>query len=44
MDDSEERRMETVGAPLDFVEVKLVNPHTGQLVKTGEQGKAGNLL
>lgn len=39
IDDSVERRMETVGAPLDFVEVKLINAQTMQTVKIGEEGE-----
>lgn len=39
-EDPAERKLETVGAPLDFVEVKLVNPQTGEVVKLGEQGTA----
>jgi fatty-acyl-CoA synthase len=37
--DTVERRMETVGAPLDFVEVKIVDPISGEIVKIGEQGE-----
>ncbi|XP_027204182.2 putative acyl-CoA synthetase YngI [Dermatophagoides pteronyssinus] len=34
-----EESIETVGSPLDFVEIKLVNPKTRQIVKIGETGE-----
>ncbi|XP_054159206.1 putative acyl-CoA synthetase YngI [Oppia nitens] len=37
--DTFNNRMETVGSPLDLVEVKIVNPATGQITKIGEQGE-----
>ncbi len=38
-DDTMEHRTETVGKPLPFVEVKIVNPETGEIVEVGEQGE-----
>jgi fatty-acyl-CoA synthase len=39
INDNMYRRLETVGSPLDFVEVKIINPQTGDTVKIGEQGE-----
>ncbi|KAI1301332.1 Medium-chain acyl-CoA ligase ACSF2, mitochondrial [Halotydeus destructor] len=38
-DSSAAKKLETVGTPLDFVEVKLINPSDGKLVKIGEHGE-----
>ncbi len=38
-DDTIEHRTETVGKPLPFVEVKIINPETGEIVPVGEQGE-----
>lgn len=38
-DDSLERRVETVGAPLPGVEVAILDPETGQACATGQQGE-----
>ncbi len=37
--DTLEHRTETVGKPLPFVEVKLVDPESGKMVPVGEQGE-----
>ncbi|CAG2105153.1 unnamed protein product [Medioppia subpectinata] len=43
--DTFEQRMETVGSPLDLVEVKIVDPVSGYITKIGEQeGNLGELL
>ncbi|XP_075587873.1 putative acyl-CoA synthetase YngI isoform X2 [Dermatophagoides farinae] len=34
-----EESIETVGSPLDFVEIKLVDPNTKKIVKIGETGE-----
>ncbi len=39
VDDTLEHRTETVGKALPFVEVKIVNPETGDIVPVGEQGE-----
>jgi fatty-acyl-CoA synthase len=38
-DDSFECRVETVGKPLPFLEVKIVDPQTYKIVEAGEQGE-----
>jgi len=38
-DDSFEYRVETVGKPLPFLEVKIIDPQTGKVVEAGEQGE-----
>lgn len=38
-DDSFEYRVETVGKPLPFLEVKIIDPQTGKIVEAGEQGE-----
>jgi len=38
-DDTLEHRTETVGTPLPFVEVKIIDPQTGKIVPVGEQGE-----
>ncbi|RWS06862.1 acyl-CoA synthetase-like protein [Dinothrombium tinctorium] len=37
--DSVESRLETVGRPLDFIELKVVDPHTLELLKIDERGE-----
>lgn len=37
--DRPEQTIDNVGAPLDFVQIKLVDPKTSRVVKLGEQGK-----
>src|SRR5699024_10601401 len=34
-----EQRINTIGTPLDFVEIKICNPETKQIVKLGETGE-----
>lgn len=41
-DDTLEHRTETVGKPLPFIEVKIINPETGKIVPVGEQGELCN--
>jgi len=41
-DDTLEHRTETVGKPLPFIEVKIINPETGAIVPVGEQGELCN--
>jgi fatty-acyl-CoA synthase len=38
-DDTMEHRTETVGKPLPFVEVKIIDPETGRTLPVGEQGE-----
>lgn len=38
-DDSIERRVSTVGTAMDHIEVKIVDPETGEIVKPNEQGE-----
>ncbi len=38
-DDTLEHRTETVGTPLPFVEVKIIDPQTGKIVPVGKQGE-----
>jgi fatty-acyl-CoA synthase len=38
-DDSFEYRVETVGKPLPFLEVKIIDPQTCKIVEAGEQGE-----
>ncbi|HHS49090.1 MAG TPA: AMP-binding protein, partial [Desulfurella acetivorans] len=38
-DDPFEYRVETVGKPLPFLEVKIIDPQTGKIVEAGEQGE-----
>lgn len=38
-DDSFEKRTETVGSALDFVEIKVINPTTKQVIPLGECGQ-----
>lgn len=37
--DLPEKTIDNVGSPLDFVQLKLVNPQTGLVVKLGEEGE-----
>ena len=37
--DTEQKQMETVGRPLDYVEVKIVDPTSGQIVPRGHRGE-----
>ncbi|KAI2798061.1 Acyl-CoA synthetase member 2 mitochondrial [Blomia tropicalis] len=34
-----EQRTETIGTPIDFVEIKLINPETKRIVRLGETGE-----
>ncbi|OTF75291.1 hypothetical protein BLA29_013245 [Euroglyphus maynei] len=38
-DSTVEESVETVGSPLDFVEIKLIDPKTKKIVKIGETGE-----
>lgn len=38
-DDTEEKRVETVGPPMDHVEIKIVDPGTGAVVPRGVAGE-----
>ena len=38
-DDNIERRVSTVGTPFPYVEVKIIDPETGEDVSVGEQGE-----
>ncbi len=38
-DDTMEHRTETIGKPLPFVEVKIIDPETGRILPVGEQGE-----
>ncbi|WP_155825452.1 AMP-binding protein [Hippea alviniae] len=38
-DDTLEHRTETVGRPLPYVEVKIIDPETGKILPVGEQGE-----
>lgn len=42
--DSEKQQAETVGRPLDYVEVKVVDPVTRQIVPRGERGEVSLLV
>ena len=37
--DSEQKQVETVGRPIDHVEVKVIDPISGQIVPRGERGE-----
>lgn len=38
--DEPNKTIDNVGAPLDFVQIKLIDPKTRNVVKIGEQGIA----
>lgn len=38
LNDSPNITIDNVGAPLDFVQIQLVDPQTKRIVKIGEQG------
>lgn len=39
MKDSKKHRLESVGRPIDHVEIKVIDPETGALKRTGETGE-----